>query len=474
MADRLLSDSFEISGEWFLPEAEERKIPGTLKFVGERTELELFEPLSVRDEGIVADTGSKNYPVIYGITLESEAITILKARSAGTAFRMNSGGIRQPERIVSHWLLVGGFLTADFLYHELSFRIPGLHIWLSEKLVQESHDREGANGPIVLTYKVGGGAVYKTSIPEQLDIEWFYQRRSNTDLFTSVEVTISGWIKICPNSPQKLTWYLEELSKITTMLAFISGSSMSPDCIKGLIEEHHQAIYALVSLANRKSCTYNSDLNFFMLRDSMGVGLSDVVARWFEVYPRVQKPSELALGVLSSEKLWLHVEFLSLMQALEGFHRGLYEGLYMDESSYSPIKQILSDAIPKAVSPDHKESLKSRIQYGNEISLRKRLDHLAASLPEQIRKIVLGHDGQVPRTWIDTRNYYTHWNEESRENVLDFQGIYEANVRIRHFIRMLYLNLMGIPEEAIVKSFDNHSDGSRHLSQLNEKEQSSP
>ena len=48
----------------------------------------------------------------------------------------------------------------------------------------------------------------------------------------------------------------------------------------------------------------------------------------------------------------LHIEFLSLMQALEGFHRALYEGLYMDEQGYASVKKALGDAIPdKSFSP---------------------------------------------------------------------------------------------------------------------------
>jgi hypothetical protein len=202
----------------------------------------------------------------------------------------------------------------------------------------------------------------------------------------------------------------------------------------------------------------------------MGIDVAKVIYTWFEKYPRVQIPSDLAISVLSSEELWHHVEFLSLMQALEGFHRGLYEGLYMDETGYHAVKQALGNAIPAELGSDHKDALRSRIRYGNQISLRKRLDALSSELPEEIRKIVLGPEGKVPRSWIDTRNYYTHWDEELRHNVLDSQEMYDANVRMRTFLRVLYLLLMDIPAKSIIGALTGGSNESQHIIQLNARE----
>ena len=59
---------------------------------------------------------------------------------------------------------------------------------------------------------------------------------------------------------------------------------------------------------------------------AMGANFAEVFIKWFEIYNTIEMPSQLALNVFSSEKLWLHVEFLSLMQALEGFHRATMQG----------------------------------------------------------------------------------------------------------------------------------------------------
>lgn len=468
MAERLLGDSFETFGEWFLPENPERKIAGALSFGAKGAELHLHEAFVPLRGAIGPGDSLQTYTAVMGTTREGEAMTLLYAHRAGMSMNFGSGGLSQPERLNSSWLLVGAHVPQNFAYPEMSFRLPGLQVWLSRRVIHESHDKDESTGKYIHSYSVDGmeQEIFPVASMEGT-LEWYYRWSSATDPFTSINVAVSGWITVRPDNPKEIEWYLDQLGIITSMLTFITGTSMSPDCIKAGTGQKHRDIICLIRFANRKCCELKNPHDFFLLRGGMGVDLNDVIKRWFEIYPKVNQPSELAISVLSSEKLWLHVEFLSLMQALEGFHRALYEGNYMDEKGYEKVKKALGDAIPADVASDHKDALRSRIRYGNQVSLRKRLNFLAGLLPEQMRKILLGTDGRVPRSWIDTRNYYTHWDEELRANVLHTQEMYDANVRMSVLLRVLYLRLMGIPDEHLIGALSNHSNDSQHLAQLN-------
>jgi hypothetical protein len=111
--------------------------------------------------------------------------------------------------------------------------------------------------------------------------------------------------------------------------------------------------------------------------------------------------------------------------------------------------------------------LKTKIKYGNELSLRKRLNGLAERLDTELRKRIFGAPGAVPQKWVATRNYYTHWDEASRNDVLDTAEMYYATVRLRHFLRVLYLDLVGVPPAAIAKALDGSNSECQHLIQLN-------
>ncbi len=176
-------------------------------------------------------------------------------------------------------------------------------------------------------------------------------------------------------------------------------------------------------------------------------------------------PVNLALSTMASTNLWVHVRFLSLLQALEGLHRALFSGTYMDPEQYKVVKDALVDAIPNIVSADHRASLKTKIRYGNEISLRKRLNDLAGRLDDAVRIQILGSK-DVPQNWVDTRNYYTHWDEELRSKILTDEAMYEASVRLTNFLRALYLHQVGVPTETLNAAYGGKSAASLQLAQF--------
>lgn len=145
MTDRPLNVTFETNGEWFLPEEPSRVIPGTLKYTPDLTELELHEAFRpVRGGYRVGDT--QTYPLIYGSTTVGELATLFDAQRAGFNLNFGSAGMRGPERVISTLLVVGAHLPADFAYPEMSFRVPGLEVWLSRQVVEQQLPERGPGG----------------------------------------------------------------------------------------------------------------------------------------------------------------------------------------------------------------------------------------------------------------------------------------------------------------------------------------
>ena len=76
----------------------------------------------------------------------------------------------------------------------------------------------------------------------------------------------------------------------------------------------------------------------------------------------------------------------------------------MDPEDYKCVYEEIAMRLPASVAGDHRQSLKRRIEFGNEISFRKRLGELVFSLPEDLRLLITGHSKGVPDAWIRTRN----------------------------------------------------------------------
>lgn len=455
------------SGEWFLREDNAPQIHGTLSWDLDRASLKLngaFRPLRGPFYGYDGST----YAAVHGTTTESELVTLLQAMTVGSGFNIGPNGMRESETLVSSCIIVGAHVNPATEYSEVSSRIPGMQLWIGRSGVSRTViDRQtGCNGSVVFQVEhLPEETIEITDIKAQ--IGWGFENYYSGDLMSEISVSISAHVTIRPLQPKTLDWYLEQFGKLTTLLSLISGSPMAQDHISAKVAQTDSDVQVLVSLRQPSCCEYKNQHEFYMLRNGMEIDLGSAFKKWIAAYDAIETPSQLALNVLNSKGLWPHVEFLSLMQALEGFHRAIHMGQYVSREEYEAVALSLNNAIPKNVKADLKDSLKARIRYGNEVSLRKRLDELVAPLSDVLRKPILGESGKIPRTWIDTRNYYTHWDENSRNSILQGRELHQAHVRIRHLLRVLYLRFVGIPESAIVRSLENGNSEAQYLIQIN-------
>lgn len=442
MANHSLAEEFESSGEWFVAESPERKISGAITWSSRRVTLQLndsFLPL----EGGIGIGETSDYSAIYGETSRSELITVLDAVTSGQKFTFSSAGVKRPQKLSSSWAIIGAHVTPNELYSEVSVRIPGLQIWISRSGVEQTIVYKTETTPSYVLYKVEGMAEEVFNIPSiEAKIGWGIHRNFSGDLVSDIAVKTSAWIRIEPLRPQGLDWFFEQLGKITTLLSFIAGTAMSPDQIAARAADSDTELSVLVALRQELICGHKKADDFFMLRQGMGIELSEVFGNWFALYERIAMPSQLALSIFSSEKLWLHVEFISLIQALEGFHRA-------------------TATIPES-------SDKSRP------SLKRRLDELTHRLSPSIRKVILNGDGSLPKSWVATRNYFTHWEETLRSSALDGMDMHRANVRMKHLLRAILLEHAGVPQSAIEDSLQNGSRDSQYLLQINSAERKRP
>jgi len=473
MTRHSLTDAFDQQGEWWLPEAPSRRLSGRITVRADKyAELNLldsFQPI----EGVVQIADHIEYPIVLGTTANGEAVTLLNCQQMGRGFRFGSGGLRTPERLLSSWVLIGAHAGPGAPCSSVRFRVPGLSSWLGEKLIDEGWTepggalREGSRRREI-TYRVrwaGGIDVRSDAMPGLIKIETEVGRQQDT--YTALAVHVSGWVLIESNEPQPLTWFIERFHCLSALFAILAGTPMSPDCICARADGSNEGISVLVAFQDTKLCEYRRPDQFFLSYPLLGTDFGHLLDRWFEVYSRAGLPCQLALSAVHSDGPWNHVRFVSILQALEGLHRGWFHGAYLPESEYDAVKKVLAAAIPASLQKSHRESLAARIKYGNQYSLRKRLNELANLLSDDIRRILFGGQGGVPGQWVDTRNYYTHWDETDRPQALDAEGMFHATVRMREVFRTVLLTLLEVPAMILAEALNGQSETIEELRQLN-------
>ena len=468
MSRRSLRDSQNFTGLWRQPGNDERQISGSLEYTEKIVILELQDSFAASKQNPFPQLSGNDasYPVLHGSSTKGEALSLFNVMPFGRQFNAGSGGVRTPETASSVQLVVGAYLTPESPIKSVRLWIPGIETWLNRGNTTTEISTEDRS----IMVRSGPGEPELTPIPAiDAVLEWGMSAGANRSQYPSITINCDGFVTIIPASPKPLEWFLDQIQTLNCLLTFVAGIPMSIKAIQAKLPNDRNVLDVLVCLRQVPEKTSFHLHEFLLNRAELGDAFQNVAAKWFSEAAALKIPSRLANGLMSWGVGDFYLEFLSSMQALEGFHRVKYPGTYTDEVSYEGIKKALNDAIPVSTENDHKEALKSKIRYGNQLSLRRRLKDLRGTLGDSLASGVFGGTGELPKRWVDTRNYLTHWDADLKAAALDGQDLYEATIRAQQFLRLLYLLLVGVPEGTLIASLQGFSTAAQHLIQLNHR-----
>jgi len=183
-----------------------------------------------------------------------------------------------------------------------------------------------------------------------------------------------------------------------------------------------------------------------------------VINSWFEKLEKLRSTFDLFFVTFYNQRMYSEFKFLSLMQAIESFHRATMNGKYLDDDAWEPHKNKLLSEIPVELEDSFKSSLKSRLRYGNEYSLRKRIQELLKSFQEEtVRKLNFSKK-YFTGILVDTRNHLTHYDESMEEETLNGEHLYWATIRLKILLFTLLLKELGLDENLITDSILNNRE----------------
>jgi hypothetical protein len=202
----------------------------------------------------------------------------------------------------------------------------------------------------------------------------------------------------------------------------------------------------------------------------MLTGLTDVqpffppiLSAWFRLDKRLRDTLLLLTSLIQSEGQFLEFEFLALVQIVEALHRIKEPQHYMPKETYEAVKVALISAIPPTLSEAHRSSLKNKIKYGNELSLRTRVRKLCTQLPDSLRNIIASDPGKFTAMVVDGRNYLTHRDEDLAESELSPEQLRRTCQALKLLLTVLFLQDLGMPSDAIERISHAQDWFSRHL-----------
>lgn len=144
----------------------------------------------------------------------------------------------------------------------------------------------------------------------------------------------------------------------------------------------------------------------FSLRDIEGME-RECFRNWFTKAEWLAPVCAIYFGILYNPSKYLDFNFLALIQALEAYHRRATDETDLPASEHEArMKAILGTA------PDpHRQWLSEKLQYSNELSLRRRLKRLSAKFSFLLDELVSDRKATI-NSINDNRNYLTHYDKK--------------------------------------------------------------
>ncbi|WP_393964455.1 HEPN domain-containing protein [Exiguobacterium sp. S22-S28] len=451
----LLNDEFEIKGTWMLPEGEQ--VAGILFYSNDQIRLELFNSLGAKDN-------SNGLDVIFGVTESGEEITLLSAMRTNLKSHIGKHSLTF-ETYRASQIFVGMHCKSldDIDFEAMEIEFSYFPEWLGEA-VFKTHGRTLSDK----TISINELDLIQIDIPFiNAELKGSGSIRTNNDLYRKAEFTSVSRLKLVPNEIKNFEWFRKQLYTLQKLMTVLTGRSVYILDLIFIKEEpgHNELMNMdfidskeyklLMRQGSIKLETKITEDSFIMSYQHVKSNFGEIVNKWFESEEKLDVVYDLFAGEYFGVT---HItkSFSNLMQSIEAFHRRNQPGTLIKSEDYDLYLNKINDYI-KNTAPDRlKDKLIGSIKYGNEYSLRHRLIQLTDSLSSESRILIFGDESNIKKfiqKLVDTRNYFTHYDEVGKSRIIESEKRIYAIQRLRLFMTMLLFKELGIKEEYIVERF---------------------
>ena len=220
------------------------------------------------------------------------------------------------------------------------------------------------------------------------------------------------------------------------------GMSIYPLEIKGITDHGTEVeVFYPTVIARNTTSTILPPRMPFTFKD-----ISDrfeiILRNWFKNARLLEPVYNLYFGTLHNPHLYLEHQFLSIVQALESYHRRVYGGKYVAEEEYTTIMNNLIKAIPPGTPSNLRDRLKNYLKHGNEYSLRKRLKEIVKECRDVLGDY-LGDRDKVINVTVETRNYLTHYDGDPPKGIAKGVELYYLTQRLKLLVMACLLKTLG-------------------------------
>jgi ApeA N-terminal domain 1 len=251
------------------------------------------------------------------------------------------------------------------------------------------------------------------------------------------------YVKIGSPEGQCLSWYRDLGNRLENVFSLLTGASLALETLfiyrgeeSGQIIERRMSDRTSLDLRNCVRCSPGQ--------------LANAIAIWLSESQRLRSVENLALGVVRKGKLFFETEFLSLAQALEGFHRATTEPDCPTRVAFRPVRRkILKLLREEAVDDQLARRVCDSLSYVTDPSFAARLRELCGRISDSLLEGMEIDTERFVGEVVATRNFYTHAGGprlRGKHTPLEGMKLFLVNQKMRALLRGIMLRRLEIPE----------------------------
>ena len=254
-----------------------------------------------------------------------------------------------------------------------------------------------------------------------------------------------AYVQIETPGGESLSWYLALGNRLENLFSLILGTSLALETMFVYCGEENGHVI-------QKRNNYGKPFKPFECVRCTHSQLATSIAIWLSESPQFRSVENLALGVLRKGQLFLETEFLSLAQALEGFHRVTACTTVPKGAEFRRIrKKIVTVLTQENIDQCLIEKICSSLSHVNDPTFASRLAELCSRISPSV--LVQMEIDPVPfvADIVVTRNFYTHAGgrqaPRGKKSPPSLNELFFLNKKMRSLLRGLLLLHLRIPEE---------------------------
>jgi len=441
-------------GKWWLASNPAAKIPGTLT-------IEPDDEITLELVGSFVETERhvevKKTDLILGVTSDTKEFSLLDCRMIHSS--TSSVGVNTTSFSVDISIMGGHFSTVD----DINFTA----IWVCYSHLAEwvnisgfNIDNKFSEKKFVVTYTYPENIEVKIDDNLSLFIDIKPKLPKEFHLQTEATISQSTYIRIMPSYSQPLDYFKKIMRYIEQFLSLGMSEPVHALHIEGQSEavklEINGKFYLLPLEIRRKVFGARSTERTLMPSDMLFTydDIKDrfilLIKNWFNNYHNLSHIYNLYFATIYNPNMYLEQKFLYLIFAVEAFYNQIIGGQYVSVEEYKTFYKNFVECIPNNLSKELRLSIMKLLEYGNELSLRRKLKNIFKRYDGVLRKYILDDHGFIART-VNTRNYEVHHDNRLESRAAKGEDLYKLIFKLNLLLEVCLMAEMGFTEIEIDK-----------------------